>query len=111
MSEWDIDVYGVSLVLTDLSDQLGLEGGGLSSTIDSTESGIDMALANVKSPPVEAALYGFFDHFTGETDAIFTRTLSCLQGATDATTAYIQGQEDMAAEAQRQAGTTENLNL
>lgn len=111
MSEWDIDVYGVSLVLTDLSDQLGLEGGGLSSTIDSTGSGIDMALTNVKSPPVEAALSGFFDHFTGETDAIFTRTLSCLQGATDATTAYIQGQEDMAAEAQRQAGTTENLDL
>lgn len=111
MSEWNIDVHGVSLVLTDLSDQLGLEGGGLSSTIDSTGSGIDMALTNVKSPPVEAALSGFFDHFTGETDAIFTRTLSCLQGATDATTAYIQGQEDMAAEAQRQAGTTENLNL
>lgn len=111
MSDWDIDVYGVSLVLTDLSDELGLEGGGFSSTIDSTGSGIDMALTNAKSPPVEAALSGFFDHFTGETDAIFTRTLSCLQGATDATTAYTQGQEEMAAEAQRQAGTTENLDF
>lgn len=111
MSDWSIDVYGVSLVLTDLSGQLGLEGGGFSSTIDSTGRGIDMALTNAKSPPVEAALSGFFDHFTGETEAMFTRTLSCLQGATDATTAYIQGQEEMAAEAQRQAGTNENLDL
>ncbi|WP_067599124.1 DUF6507 family protein [Nocardiopsis listeri] len=111
MSEWSIDVYGVSLVLTDLGDQIGLEGGGFSSTIDSTSDGIDMALSNAKSPPVESALSGFFEHFSGETDAMFTRSLSCLQGATDATTAYTQGQEDMAAEAQRQAGTAENLDL
>lgn len=111
MSKWNIDVYGVSLVLTNLSDQLGLEGDGFSDTIDSTSDGIDMALTNAKSPPVEAALSGFLEHFTGETDAMFTRTLSCLQGANDATVAYNQGQQEMAAEAQRQAGTGDNLDL
>ncbi|MFB8766808.1 DUF6507 family protein [Nocardiopsis alba] len=109
--EWNIDIYGVSLVLTNLSDLLGLEGDGLSGTIDSISGGIDMALTNAKSPPVEAALGGFLEHFTGETDAMFTRTLSCLQGANDATLAYNQGQEEMAAEAQQQAGTGENLDL
>ncbi|PDP85607.1 hypothetical protein CQJ94_21620 [Glycomyces fuscus] len=111
MSRWNIDVYGVALVLGNLGDQLGLEGGGFSDTIDSTADGIEMALTNAKSPPVEAALSGFFEHFTGETDAMFTRTLSCLQGANDATLAYNQGQEEMAAEAQSQAGTGENLDL
>lgn len=111
MSEWDIDVYGVALVLTDFSDQLGLDGGGFSSTIDSTAEGIDMALTNAKSPPVEAALSGFLGHFTTQTEAMFTRSLSCLQGANDATLAYGEGQEEMAAEAQRQAGTGNNLDL
>ncbi|WP_150241617.1 DUF6507 family protein [Nocardiopsis quinghaiensis] len=111
MSQWNIDVYGVALVLTDLGDQLGLEGGGFSSTIDSTADGIDMALNNAKSPPVETALAGFLDHFTGKTDAMFTRSLSCLQGANDAALAYSEGQEEMAAEAQGQAGTGDNLDL
>lgn len=111
MSEWDIDVYGVSLVLTDLSDQLGIDGGGFTSTIDSTADGLTMALDSAKSPPVEAALNDFLGHFTTETDAMFTRTLSCLQGVNEATLAYNDGQEEMAAEAQRQAGTAENLDL
>lgn len=111
MSKWDIDVYGVALVLTDLGDQLGIEGGGFSSTIDSTAQGVEMALTNAKSPPVEAALAGFLDHFTTQTDAMFTRSLSCLQGANDATVAYSEGQEEMAAQAQRQAGTGANLDL
>ena len=110
MSQWDIDVYGVSLVLSDLSDQLGVDGGGFMSTIDSTSDGVDMALSNVKSPPVESALSDFLGHFTTETDAMFTRTLSCLQGVNEATLAYNEGQEEMAAEAQRQAGTAENLD-
>src|SRR5699024_12311063 len=67
--------------------------------------------SNVKSPPVESALSDFLGHFTTETDAMFTRTLSCLQGVNEATLAYNEGQEEMAAEAQRQAGTTENLDM
>ena len=82
MSQWDIDVYGVSLFLSDISYQLGVDGGGFMSTIDSTSDGVDMALSNVKSPPVESALSDFLGHFTTETDAMFTRTLSCLQGST-----------------------------
>ncbi|WP_306367162.1 DUF6507 family protein [Nocardiopsis sp. CC223A] len=111
MSQWNIDVYGVSLTLTTFGEQLGLEGGGLSSTIDSAADGIDMALDNVKSPPVEHALSGFLTHFTTETDAMFVRSMSCLKGANDATVAYNEGQEEMALEAQSQAGTGENLDL
>ncbi|WP_017624709.1 DUF6507 family protein [Nocardiopsis chromatogenes] len=111
MSRWNIDVYGVSVVLTNVGDKLGVEGGGLSSTIDSASDGIETALNNAKSPPVEAALGGFFDHFTGETDAMFIRSMSCIQGASDATLAYNQGQEEMAAQAQQQAGSGENLDL
>ncbi|MDT0331741.1 DUF6507 family protein [Nocardiopsis lambiniae] len=111
MSEWKIDVHGVSLTLTALGDRLGLEGGGFSSTIDSTSDGIDMALKNVKSPPVEHALSGFLTHFASETDAMFIRSMSCLKGANDATLAYNEGQEEMALEAQNQAGTGENLDL
>lgn len=111
MSQWDIDVHGVALTLTDFSTQLGLDGEGFSATIDTTADGIDMALTNAKSPPVEAALGGFLGHFTSQTTSMFTRSLSCLQGANDATLAYDQGQEEMAAHAQNQAGTGFNLDL
>ncbi|MFD3686449.1 DUF6507 family protein [Nocardiopsis sp. NPDC058631] len=111
MSAWDIDVHGVALTLTDFSTQLGIDGDGFSSTIDTTADGIDMALTNAKSPPVESALGDFLSHFTSETNAMFTRSLSCLQGANDATLAYDQGQQDMAATAQSQAGTGTNLDL
>ncbi|WP_017539040.1 DUF6507 family protein [Nocardiopsis halophila] len=111
MSRWNIDVYGVSVVLTNLGDKLGIEGGGLSSTIDSAADGIETALNNAKSPPVEGALGGFFDHFFDETDAMFVRSMSCIQGASEATLAYNQGQEEMAAQAQKEAGSGDNLDL
>ncbi|WP_159941398.1 MULTISPECIES: DUF6507 family protein [unclassified Nocardiopsis] len=111
MSTWNIDVAGVSVVLTVFSDQLGIEGGGLAETIDSTADGIDMALDNAKSPPVEIALAGLFEHYTGETDGMFLKSLSCLQGASDATLAYNDGQHEMALEAQRTAGDVSALGL
>ncbi|WP_017599054.1 DUF6507 family protein [Nocardiopsis lucentensis] len=111
MSRWNINVYEVALLVNDVSDQLGLDGGGFTSTVDSTSDGIDMALTNAKSPPVEEALSSFLGHFTSETDAMLTRGLSCVVGANEATLAYQDGQEEMALTAQRRAGTGSNLDL
>ncbi|RKS10328.1 hypothetical protein DFP74_6091 [Nocardiopsis sp. Huas11] len=110
MSQWDIDVYGVSLVLENLSGQLGLDGGGFSATIDSTAEGINSAMVSAKSSPVESALSDFLAYYHGETGTVFTRSLSCLKGANDATIAYNEGQEEMAATAQNQAGAAETTS-
>lgn len=111
MAKWDIDVAGVSVVLTDFSSELGIEGGGFSETIDSTSKGLNMALNNAKSPPVESALLGFLGHYTSKTDQMFLRSLSCLQGASDATNAYMDGDQEMAREAQRTAGSITALDM
>lgn len=111
MSSWDINVHGVHGVLTSYNNQLGTEGGGLSDEIDSTGRGINMALENAKSPPVETALLGFFEYYTSDTGAMFLKALSCLRGASDATVAYQNGDHEMALTAQEEAGKIEALDL
>ena len=50
-----------------------------------SERGLDMALENAKSPPVETALAGFFENYAERTESMFLKGLSCLKGAADAT--------------------------
>lgn len=111
MSSWNIDVFGVHGVLSVYNNQLGTEVGGLSEEIDSTGRGIDMALENVKSPPVETALAGLFEYYANETETMFLKGLSCLKGASDATNAYQNGDHEMALTAQGEAGKIEALDL
>lgn len=111
MSSWNIDVFGVHGVLSVYNNQLGIEGGGLSDEIDSTGRGIEMALENAKSPPVETALAGFFEHYASQTDTMFLKALACLKGASDATLAYQNGDHEMALTAQEEAGKVESLDL
>lgn len=111
MSSWNIDVFGVHGVLTVFDNQLGTEGGGLADEIDSTGRGIEMALQNAKSPPVETALAGFFENYSAQTETMFLKALSCLKGASDATAAYQNGDHEMALNAQEEAGRIEALDL
>ena len=111
MSTWNINVFGVDGVLSTYNDQLGTEGGGLSEEIDSTGRGLDTALENAKSPPVETALAGFFEHYADQTDAMFLKGLSCLKGASEATLAYQNGDHEMALTAQEDAGNIDALDL
>lgn len=111
MSTWKIDVFGVNGVLNVYDGQLGTEGGGLSDQIDSTSRGLDTALENAKSPPVETALAGFFENYAERTESMFLKGLSCLKGAADATVHYQNGDHEMALTAQDDAGNIDALDL
>lgn len=111
MNRWDIDINGVSIVLTDVQTQLGVDGGGLSTTITQGARALDDALESAKSPVVEAELLRFVSHYSTTTDRMYLRGLSCLKGASDATNEFIAGNTEMARTAELHAGTTFNLDI
>ena len=113
MGDWSIEPDGVSTVLANVQGQLGAgeEGGGLSQSIERAGEQIERALEYVKSPPIEAELLRFLGDFHDRGSEIFLHGLSCLTGASEATQSYIDGDQEMALEAQRSAGDVDNLDL
>ncbi|MCY9784114.1 DUF6507 family protein [Nocardiopsis sp. EMB25] len=113
MSQWNLYVPGVSTVLTNVSAELGVDeaGGGLSECVDRTSQKIESALEAAGSGPVESELLRFTGAYNGATGEMLLRGLSCVIGAGEATRAYMDGNEEMALEAQNNAGTMENLDL
>ena len=55
------------------------------------------------SSPINAALKEFIDHYSPTLKRMATKTGSCIKGAVGATKAYIHGDLEMAAEAQKKA--------
>ncbi|WP_159941377.1 MULTISPECIES: DUF6507 family protein [unclassified Nocardiopsis] len=106
MSKWNIQPGEVGAVLTNVAGYIGEEGGsdGLVGAMTSTESLLTAISEEANSAPVSMALGEFATHNFGLMGDMAGLTVSAVTGASEATTAYVNGNLEMAAEAQENAG-------
>ncbi|HJE58851.1 MAG TPA: DUF6507 family protein [Nocardiopsis listeri] len=112
MSEWSIDPVQVGSVLSETAEHLGEEGGGsgLLGHMSQLETRITAVNSHINSAPIGIAIGEFAEHNFAMLGDMLSLTASGLQGAGEATTAYVEGDQDMAAEAQAQAGDIPDPN-
>ncbi|GAB2834445.1 hypothetical protein GCM10027176_43510 [Actinoallomurus bryophytorum] len=103
---WDIDPPGVKSVVTKVAGHV-TDGHGGGETLEHHLKDFGDHLENAgnsaASAPIGTALKEFVEHYTPTLKGMATKTGSCIKGAVDATKAYIQGDLEMAAEAQKKA--------
>ncbi|NKY98208.1 DUF6507 family protein [Nocardiopsis alborubida] len=106
MSKWNIQPADVGAVLTSVAGHIGEEGGsdGLVGAMTSAESLITEISTEADSAPVSVALGEFAEHNFGLMGDMAGLTVSAVTGASEATTHYFNGNTEMAAEAQANAG-------
>ncbi|WP_174545951.1 DUF6507 family protein [Nocardiopsis dassonvillei] len=106
MSGWNIQPAEVGAVLTSVAGYIGEEGGsdGLVGAMTSAENLITAINEEANSTPVSVALGEFAEHNFGLMGDMAGLTVSAVTGASEATTHYFNGNLDMAAEAQENAG-------
>lgn len=106
MSKWNIQPTGVGEVLTNVADHLGEEGGdeGLIGSMTATEEILTSLSEEAGSAPVSMALSEFAEHVFGLMGDMASLTVSAVTGASEATTHYVNGDLEMAAESQENAG-------
>lgn len=99
MSAWDISPGGVRDVLTRThAAAMPFEG-----QMTSLNSALEGSAAESSSEIVGQALQGFVESIRTDLEFVFTRTGACMQAAAQATNAYVEGDLEMAANAQRSA--------
>lgn len=106
MSIWNINPTEVGGVLSSTAGHIGEEGGsdglvGHMSEIEESVTGLSTA---ADSTPISIALGEFAGHYFGVMGEMVGLTISAITGASDATTAYVNGNHEMALEAQANAG-------
>lgn len=99
MSAWDISPDGVRGVLT-RTQGVATEFEGQMNSLNTAAQG---AGSQCSSGIVGEAIAGFFDSAKSNIEFVFTRTGACLNAAAQATNAYIDGDLQMAANAQAAA--------
>lgn len=99
MSRWDISPTGVRGVLTRTQAVAGEFEGHMTSMNSAMESGVGEA----SSEPIAAALTGWVDAKRPSIEFLFSRTAASINGAAQATNHYLQGDLEMAANAQASA--------
>ncbi|MGW9633191.1 DUF6507 family protein [Nocardiopsis alba] len=106
MSSWSIDPPQVSAILTETLGLIGEEGGtdGLVGDMDTIATTAETVSEMADSVPISIALSEFCGHYFEVMGEMAAKTLSGVEGAGDATTAYVNGNLEMAAEAQSNAG-------
>lgn len=106
MGSWDINTQQVSQVLTDTTGHLGEEGSsdGLLGNMQEISTTVETINEMAASLPIGIALGEFCEHYFGVMGDMVSKTVSGLEGASEATTAYINGDLEMASEAQSTAG-------
>ena len=106
MGSWDINPEQVSLVLTETAGHLGEEGSsdGLLGNMRDISTRVETINEMAESVPIGIALGEFCEHYFGVMGEMVSKTISGLEGASDATTAYVNGDLEMASEAQSAAG-------
>ncbi|MFD0686802.1 DUF6507 family protein [Actinomadura fibrosa] len=107
MSKWDIDPGGVASVVQKVGAQVGgadgKGGGGLVKQIEDFGDHVGDAGTAASSMPIGTALKEYVTHTSPGLKGMVSKSASCLTGAVKATKAYINGDLEMAAEAQRTA--------
>ncbi|GHC94972.1 hypothetical protein GCM10007079_46060 [Nocardiopsis terrae] len=106
MGSWSVDPGQVGTVLTQVAGYIGEEGGGegLLGHMDAIQEAITGSESAAHSTPVSIALGEFCGHYFGVMGEMVAKTASGIEGASDATNAYVNGDLEMAAEAQSTAG-------
>jgi Family of unknown function (DUF6507) len=104
MTKWDIDPVGVRSVLIS-TENVAKEFDGQMTTLN---SGLEGAATQSSSDIVASALSGFAESAGANLNFVFTRTGACLGGAAQATNCYVNGDLEMAANAQSSAAAAPN---
>jgi hypothetical protein len=101
MSRWDIDPSGVRSVVSRTID----EAKGFEEQARSYERALGSAAEASGSQIVGQALVDFATHNARSFQFLVDRTSRAVNGAIDATAAYLDGDQTMAANAQRNAAS------
>ncbi len=101
MSSWDISPDGVRTVLG-RTETVAAEFETQMGDLDAALAG---AAAQASSSIVAEALAGYAESAQVDLGFVFTRTGACLAGAANATNAYVEGDLQMAADAQAAAAS------
>lgn len=106
MSSWNIQPDEVQGVLVAVAGHIGEAGGreGLIGAADRFADYFNMCVESANDPAIVTSLYEFADHHFGLVEDMAALTSSALQGASEATVAYIEGDLEMAAEHEAAAG-------
>ena len=99
MTRWDIDPAGVRTVLQS-TETVAREFEGQMTTLN---TGMEGAATQSSSEIVASALAGYAESAATDITFVFTRTGACMGGAAQATNAYLDGDLEMAANAQASA--------
>ncbi|SEF44209.1 hypothetical protein SAMN04489712_10134 [Thermomonospora echinospora] len=105
MTGWNIAPGEVANVVTTVGGYIGdADGGdGLVGQIEDFARHVEDAAMAASSMPIGTALKEYVTHTSPGLKGMVTKTASCVTGAVQATKAYINGDLEMAAEAQRNA--------
>ncbi|OLT28713.1 hypothetical protein BJF83_14570 [Nocardiopsis sp. CNR-923] len=106
MTSWDIQPGEVLSVLESVMGHVGGEGSGegLVGCIDRMETSLINASSHAKSVAVSMALAEFAEHYFAFSGDMVALTGSAIEGAGEATVHYNNGNLEMAAESQANAG-------
>ncbi|SIO86894.1 DUF6507 family protein [Nocardiopsis sp. JB363] len=112
MSDWSINPDQVNGVLSEVVDHIGEEGGseGMLGHMETISTTVGNVSETIDSFPISVALSEFCEHYFDLMGKMVTKTASGIEGASDATTAYVNGDLEMAAEAQSEAGDIPEFN-
>ncbi|WP_160050612.1 MULTISPECIES: DUF6507 family protein [unclassified Nocardiopsis] len=106
MTAWNIHPQQVFGVLSGVSEHIGDEDGtyGLTGHMTSLETHLNEANSAANSDPVGVALSEFAEHYFTEVGDMVAKSASAVEGAGEATMHYVNGNLQMAEEAQANAG-------
>lgn len=112
MTAWDLEPDQISGVLGTVAGHIGDEEAteGLSLHSKSLGTALNDANAAAKSAPIATALEEFSTHCFDMVGDMVGLGSSAVQGAGDAAMHYVNGNLEMAAEAQSNAGTVEDAD-
>ncbi|GAA3759923.1 DUF6507 family protein [Salinactinospora qingdaonensis] len=113
MSGWDIQAGEVSSIMTEVNEQLGGSDGegGLVALIDTFAGHVETAAGEAGSGPITLALTEFAEEYESTLKSMVAKGSSAVVGCSNATKAYLDGDLEMAAEAQQNAGDISDLDL
>ncbi|MET9252416.1 DUF6507 family protein [Streptomyces sp. NPDC048182] len=119
MTGWDIDAAGVSGVLSKsgtAAQGMSKAGGAMQKDLESASSAAGTLTSQYGPYSSTAGLVGsalaqFAQHWSKDLVYIARRTEKSLNGAADATTAYVQGSREQAANAQAEASKEPKIDM
>ncbi|QKW35098.1 hypothetical protein HUT06_14535 [Actinomadura sp. NAK00032] len=107
MTAYNIKASGVGSVVSKVGGHLAGEGGegggGLVKQLENFGTHVGEAGTAASSMPVGTALKEYVEYTTSGLKGMVTKGGACITGAVEATKAYINGDMEMLAEAQRTA--------